>query len=497
MDRGKIILINSFQTKSSLPARIFSWFKILGRSDIWFSILVFFIPWLTTSPLRKIPLTSISSGHFLAFLCLVFLSLLAKEIAQGRKKIARLPVLVISGLAIFVITAVLNTAWRSGFFLGQLGLEQLRDPVIQAGYSFKKLLFLGFAFLFFSAGCLALDSPRLVKRTIRIYILSTTLACCYGLLLYLAFFQNWRWLLSRPQLVLIRFWAAHPTVPRFIGLAAEPQNFASLLLATIPPTLAWFLMKSAKRRAAGFWALCLIVQLTGLVLTFSLSAWLGVSISLIFLLFWGRRFWAGPKILGLALASLLCLAAVFGFLGAKVPDFQHYLSVYAGKLSPPQKFFSLSRSEIMASDISSSVMERYWTRQAAWNMFRAHPVIGLGLGGFAREHHLYRPSWSISYTFIPRVHNQYLEVLAETGLIGLLSLLLFFAGLARLLLARKAGPDPGTSVLRLGLTASLLGLAVQALSFGIMQQVHFWLILLLLTALSYSPQEEKRDGTTR
>jgi O-antigen ligase len=91
---------------------------------------------------------------------------------------------------------------------------------------------------------------------------------------------------------------------------------------------------------------------------------------------------------------------------------------------------------------------------AAWEMFRARPMAGQGPGTFAwhyfdfkvgvdRKYPLLmtdvqRASWSYNFS---EVHNDHLEILAESGLPGYVLYLVSLAGLASISFRRRDGPE--------------------------------------------------------
>ncbi|MXR36594.1 O-antigen ligase family protein [Craterilacuibacter sinensis] len=68
---------------------------------------------------------------------------------------------------------------------------------------------------------------------------------------------------------------------------------------------------------------------------------------------------------------------------------------------------------------------RRWIEwQKAWSVFMAHPLFGVGLGGYAAQSVLLEPAfagqWSESWLFT-HCHNIVLQLLAETGIVGTLA----------------------------------------------------------------------------
>jgi O-antigen ligase len=81
------------------------------------------------------------------------------------------------------------------------------------------------------------------------------------------------------------------------------------------------------------------------------------------------------------------------------------------------------------TDISGGTSGRSDLWRVAWEVFKSHPVVGVGVGNFqvVENHYVLRPGAinRIQYiTDVPYlVHNTYLQFLAETGVIGLLAFL--------------------------------------------------------------------------
>ena len=70
-------------------------------------------------------------------------------------------------------------------------------------------------------------------------------------------------------------------------------------------------------------------------------------------------------------------------------------------------------------DPEGSARQRFAVLQAATRIVRDHPVLGVGLGAYELAQHSYNPALGYLDT-----HNTYLNVLAETGLPGLVLFLM-------------------------------------------------------------------------
>ncbi|HZU60722.1 MAG TPA: O-antigen ligase family protein, partial [Solirubrobacteraceae bacterium] len=196
---------------------------------------------------------------------------------------------------------------------------------------------------------------------------------------------------------------------RLAGAGEDANSEAMLLVAGIALAAALASIKefSATARIAAMVAG--LIQLVALVDTVSRGGLVGLAaVTVLGIAFAGRR-----RRLPLALTALaggLCLTG-------------YYLSV----ASPA------ARARITTiSSSSSSGRNDIWT--VAWRMVQAHPLNGVGVGNFTNTsvHYLFQPGAIPSSKYIvdtPEVaHNIYLQILAETGVVGLFLFLCLVGG---------------------------------------------------------------------
>ncbi len=81
---------------------------------------------------------------------------------------------------------------------------------------------------------------------------------------------------------------------------------------------------------------------------------------------------------------------------------------------------------IAEADPEGSAAERYEIQQIAWQVFRDHPVFGVGLGVYPRANALYAP-----YLGMKDTHNTYLNLAAEVGFPGLVLWCVLFGSVLR------------------------------------------------------------------
>ncbi len=113
------------------------------------------------------------------------------------------------------------------------------------------------------------------------------------------------------------------------------------------------------------------------------------------------------------------------------------------------------------SDENFAIVERLAHWQAALNMADAHPWLGVGLGNYEAAYPRYGlPSWPRA---LGHAHNDYLNTLAETGLLGLSAYLLGWALIVAWTLRALRTRDPLWRGLTLGLLGVWTHLAVHSL----------------------------------
>lgn len=150
---------------------------------------------------------------------------------------------------------------------------------------------------------------------------------------------------------------------------------------------------------------------TGAILaSWSRGAWLGFAASLgMMALTLPRKVWHG---LAFATCCLLVFAGLW--LTGILPD-----SVVARLASATEDFFAFEdmRGVEITTD-NYAVVERLSHWQAALNMAAEHPWFGVGMGNYEVVYDQYRLiNWQEP---LGHAHNYYLNLLAETGLLGLL-----------------------------------------------------------------------------
>ncbi|HEY8470883.1 MAG TPA: O-antigen ligase family protein [Longimicrobiales bacterium] len=110
------------------------------------------------------------------------------------------------------------------------------------------------------------------------------------------------------------------------------------------------------------------------------------------------------------------------------------------------------RGRIAMTMVDDIVAQRLALQYTGLLMFRANPVVGVGPGGFGANLEQYGPQVSWLWDYIGSAHNLYVHMAAETGIIGLATLVGFLAAVFAVLVrsARRArdGAGPDEAALR-------------------------------------------------
>jgi O-antigen ligase len=148
---------------------------------------------------------------------------------------------------------------------------------------------------------------------------------------------------------------------------------------------------------------------------------------------------------------------------------------------------------LVASD-PESIIGRIQLMKNAWAMIKAHPLLGVGLNNFTESMMFFDPSGIMAKLFpLVPVHNIYLLIAAETGLLGLAAFLflLWRAWRGSWLLIPKL--PRFEALLCLGMIGGLITLIIHGLSDLVFRLdatlAIFWLFLSLIMALRNRPVE--------
>ncbi len=170
-----------------------------------------------------------------------------------------------------------------------------------------------------------------------------------------------------------------------------------------------------------FVILCsLILTITTLGWTYSRGAWIGFAVSLVVLGFLDRYKWYIPFVMVVIFFSVFAtqLGTIrnVSFLTDDISRDRRNVAKRLAVDNPQMQKTRLSRAEeevvLGLSRFNGTGRGVFWSE--SFNVFKAAPIFGTGLNTYSTVARRYNKNWTGFY-----VHNCYLQMLAETGVLGL------------------------------------------------------------------------------
>jgi O-antigen ligase len=151
------------------------------------------------------------------------------------------------------------------------------------------------------------------------------------------------------------------------------------------------------------------------------------------------------------------------------------------------------RTNVVSQDLQTETFftSRGWIWQDTLEMFRANAVAGVGLGAYETAYPIYSrdngdATLGTSYV-VDRAHNDYLQIIADTGVVGGALALWFVILLFRAINRGLKSHDPLHQALALGGGAGIFGLLVHSLfDFNLQLPSNAMLFLLLVAVVSHT-----------
>jgi hypothetical protein len=225
-------------------------------------------------------------------------------------------------------------------------------------------------------------------------------------------------------------------LPRSGGFLYQPIVFAQLYSLPLCLLAGLFLSYVRWKERGRWWLLtAIIIGCLAILFSFTRGVWISVSLAFLIMSFLVSR--------RLGFSLLICSLLLFGGLYKFWPGFRDRIE-YA---------------------LNGGDSERLWIWQANLEMFRDHPIIGVGYGqNVPLLEEYYHKIGAPSGLIISHAHNQYLQMLSGTGALGFtvwLTIMLYFLSLAYRVWKKVSARNPFHQGFALGLigaqAAFLLG----------------------------------------
>lgn len=266
------------------------------------------------------------------------------------------------------------------------------------------------------------------------------LAAVVGLLAGFGLLRFFGWIETRGEYLTLSFYTLGSPIVRLTSVAWNPDYFALFLVMTIPPLLALALASGRRTGIRVLAGAAVALGSVALVCTFQRAAYvtLVMALGVLAVLFQRvRRTGVAPWLLAGAVSVVA--VAVLDTLALRG--------------------HALERLALLAEDENRL---RLW--KTALRMALAHPLLGVGTGRFAFFFREYAGDLGRGFgPFWGSAHSLYLHLLAEQGLVGLVSFVVLFAGLWWAAARRLEALDGSRAVALAGLLAALAGWLVYGL----------------------------------
>lgn len=251
--------------------------------------------------------------------------------------------------------------------------------------------------------------------------------------------------------------------PRAQSVALEPLYFANFLFAPIFITFGYFINKDNK--IFNKYSILQIILLAAFILAVSRGAYIAMAVSVLGLIAYLIIIKKPLKLIGCFISIALALA--ISFLCVKVLN--------GTKAS--QGAIDHSVVYVGNTDKDSSALDRIGTYKLAFKYFKEKPLLGNGLASFGTA---VTPENKKKDGIYQTVNNQYLELLTENGIVGLLIFLAFliFLLIQVILKAKSVSIKSKNSIVMLSL--AIFAILVQYNFFSTLYIVYIWAFLGML-----------------
>lgn len=189
---------------------------------------------------------------------------------------------------------------------------------------------------------------------------------------------------------------------RVNGFYGHPMTLGGWLCIFLPLLLIEFFERKLLGKYYWLAGLAFCICSAGLVFNATRGAWLAVAIVsavlLIYYMFKSKR----------NLAVSIIFVALISVVLVNNPKFMHRLDT------------------IDDFDKYQSNTERILIWQSAWNMFKDHPILGVGLGQYTENYQQKYISPQAKEPKLGHAHNNFMQMLAENGIVGFAGFVIMF-----------------------------------------------------------------------
>lgn len=289
-------------------------------------------------------------------------------------------------------------------------------------------------------------SVEQAKKILVLMIIAGVVASLYGFYTYV----------FHPEIIQVGAWGLGPNIKnRIAGTFPDANWFGEYLVLTIPAALAMvFVAKKISNRLLALGATGLMMF--ALLMTYSRGSWLALALALgIFVILVEKRL----------IAPLVAMAAV-GL--AMMPGMAERLT-----------------SITQTSSGTAGFRSRLW--QIYFGEFFERPLTGTGLGNSFEAFTHFNMTHPVTGMITPpfSAHNYYIGTLVETGILGLLAILMIIAVVIRLGILIHIRSEPGSDmrILNAAILGAFTGIFFNGLTSSLFTHPRVFIVLWLLVGV--------------
>jgi len=279
------------------------------------------------------------------------------------------------------------------------------------------------------------------------------------------------------------------------GPFVNHNHFAGYMELLIPLPIGLIISRAVRRETRLLYGFAAAVMGITLVASLSRGGMISLAAALVFLLLLSARLakparndrglhrWGGttdhrlPRVLGrltrisAPASRVLIVLAIVGAITVGL--------IWVG---PDPVARRITEGQTASADGHQDLLSnRLWVWRDTLSMIRANPLLGVGLGAFGTAFSIY--SQSDGSIRVPQAHNDYLQVVADCGIVGGLIALWFLFLTFRAIWRGVRSRDPLMAGLALGCGGSIFGILVHSLFDFNLQLPGTALLFLVLSAV--------------
>lgn len=258
----------------------------------------------------------------------------------------------------------------------------------------------------------------------------------------------------------------HISSNRVISLMNDPNYFGNFLIVLIPLGICK-LFSSSKWGERSVLLVQNMIMITCLIFTFSRGAMVALLVAIFFMV---CKTSYKKRGLAFLISSIGYMAIMYIY--------------FVSSLDPFHRLMTLD----------TSTYARVYFGKAAFAMMQDNPILGRGIGNFIVNCSNYIPLGAF-YT-MGVAHNMFLEVGAETGIIGFLIFLVIAGFALRNMLRALNSKDEKFHSIALGFASGFIGFLIHGLSVSFQFSKIFWFLLGISVVLRELAIPNKQSGPT-